>query len=245
MDTLAGYMTSQFSFAQYLDFFLRIIIACICGAAIGVERSMRFKEAGIRTHMIVCCAASLMMIVSKYGFADLGNSEIGFFNGTRGADPARIAAQVVSGVSFLGAGVIFHNGSSIHGLTTAAGVWVTAGIGLSLGSGMYVIGIFSTAIVALIQYLMHRHSFSADVFNIGHVHCKVTQDFNFNFNKSIKDFIENNDIQIMDSKITFNDDNTTAYDFTLRMNQNITIDNLSDFLTSHKGIKEISCEITR
>ena len=122
--------------------------------------------------------------------ADLGNSEIGFFNGTRGADPARIAAQVVSGVSFLGAGVIFHNGSSIHGLTTAAGVWVTAGIGLSLGSGMYVIGIFSTAIVALIQYLMHRHSFSADVFNIGHVHCKVTQDFNFNFNKSIKDFIE-------------------------------------------------------
>lgn len=104
--TLTQYINSQFSVIQELDFFARIILACICGACIGFERSRRFKEAGIRTHIIVCCAAALLMIVSKYGFADLTGSLGDVFNGTRGADPARVAAQVVSGVSFLGAGVI-------------------------------------------------------------------------------------------------------------------------------------------
>ena len=69
--TLATYLNSQFSALQELDFFVRILLACVCGACIGVERSRRLKEAGIRTHVIVCCAAALMMIVSKYGFADL------------------------------------------------------------------------------------------------------------------------------------------------------------------------------
>ena len=80
------------------------------------------------------------MIVSKYGFADLTALDSANFHGTRGADPARVAAQVVSGISFLGAGVIFKNGSAVKGLTTAAGIWATAGIGLALGSGMYFIG---------------------------------------------------------------------------------------------------------
>ena len=89
--TLGGYMFQQFSLGQYLEFFLRILVACICGAAIGFERSMRFKEAGIRTHIIVCCAAALTMIISKYGFADLTDPAGVVFNGTRGADPARVA----------------------------------------------------------------------------------------------------------------------------------------------------------
>ena len=133
--TLCEYLNSQFTLVQNLDFLLRILAACFCGACIGFERTKRFKEAGIRTHIIVCCAASLIMIVSKYGFADLTNAGGGVFNGTRGADPARIAAQVVSGISFLGAGVIFKNGSAVKGLTTAAGIWATAGIGLALGAG--------------------------------------------------------------------------------------------------------------
>ena len=96
-----GQITMQyFTLAQNLDFLLRLLVACACGAAIGYERSRRFKEAGIRTHVIVCCAAALIMIVSKYGFVDLGTSTTGFFPGTRGADPARIAAAVVSGIGF-------------------------------------------------------------------------------------------------------------------------------------------------
>ena len=153
MGVLSEYLNSQFSLAQNLDFFIRIAVACLCGACIGLERSKRYKEAGIRTHIIVCCAASLLMIVSKYGFADLTDASGAFFNGIRGADPARIAAQVVSGIGFLGAGVIFKHGSTIRGLTTAAGLWATAGIGLAVGAGLYGLGIFTTVLLALVQVL--------------------------------------------------------------------------------------------
>ena len=112
--TFLSYFNSQFTLAQHLDLCLRLVISCLCGAAIGIERSRRFKEAGIRTHIIVCCASALMMVVSKYGFVDLVKNGMDYA-GTKGADPARIAAQVVSGISFLCAGVIFKNGGTIKG----------------------------------------------------------------------------------------------------------------------------------
>ena len=104
---LSEIMNRNISLLQYLDFFLRILAACACGAAIGVERSWRMKEAGVRTHLLVSCTAALIIIVSKYGFVDLSGAEGTIFAGDRGADPSRIAAQVVSGISFLCAGVIF------------------------------------------------------------------------------------------------------------------------------------------
>ena len=94
--TLAHYLNTQFSLAQNLDFCVRLLVACACGAAIGAERSRRFKEAGVRTHIVVCFAAALIMIISKYGFADLTNPDGSNFPGIRGADSARVAAQVVS-----------------------------------------------------------------------------------------------------------------------------------------------------
>ena len=115
-----------------LEFFIRIVLAAILGALVGLERSKRQKEAGVRTHCIIACTSALFMILSKYAFVDL----VGVA-GLRGADPARIAAQVVSGISFLGAGVIFKNGNSIRGLTTAAGMWGTAAVGMAIGAGMY------------------------------------------------------------------------------------------------------------
>ena len=116
---------------------LRLVLSCICGGTVGLERTKRLKEAGIRTHCIIASAAALMMLISQYGFGGVyENGE--FISGVRGADAARIAAQVVSGISFLGAGVIFKNGNSVKGLTTAAGIWATAGIGLAIGCGMYV-----------------------------------------------------------------------------------------------------------
>ena len=162
MTTLAQYLNSQFSLLQNLDFLARLIIACFCGTMIGYERAKRLKEAGIRTHVIVCCAAALTMIISKYGFADLTDAAGVFFNGTRGADPARIAAQTVSGVSFLGAGIIFKHGSTIKGLTTAAGIWATAVIGLAVGSGMYIIGILATVVIVILQVLMHKYTMGTD-----------------------------------------------------------------------------------
>ena len=134
------------------EFLLRIFLAGICGGMIGYERTNRGKGAGIRTHIIVAIAASLMMIISKHGFADLPIGEFG----SRGADPARIAAQIVSGVGFLGAGMIFIQKHAIKGLTTAAGIWATAGIGMAIGSGMYTLGISTAVLVLVVQVILHK-----------------------------------------------------------------------------------------
>lgn len=132
---------------QQAEFILRLFLACICGIAIGFERKNRAKEAGIRTHCIVTCASALMMIISKYGFSDLPYQ----------SDGARIAAQVVSGIGFLGAGIIFVQRQTVKGLTTAAGIWATSGIGLALGAGMYLIGIAATLLILITQYILHSN----------------------------------------------------------------------------------------
>lgn len=135
-------------FSYNVSFLIRLVVACLCGLAIGFERKNRGKEAGVRTHCVVACASALMMIISKYGFFDLEND-------IYRADGARIAAQVVSGIGFLGAGMIFVHKNTIKGLTTAAGIWATAGIGMAIGAGMYFIGIVSTGIIYFVQILLH------------------------------------------------------------------------------------------
>lgn len=141
------------SFSFELEMLGRIILAALCGAIIGYERKNRKKEAGIRTHIIVSLASALMMIVSKYGFFDLKDG----FLGIRGADPSRIASQVISGVGFLGAGMIFVNKKAITGLTTAAGIWATSGIGIAIGSGLYFIGIAAALLIVAAQILLHKN----------------------------------------------------------------------------------------
>lgn len=228
--TLSEYFNSQFTLIQNLDFMARILLACLCGACIGFERSKRFKEAGIRTHIIVCCASALIMIVSKYGFADLTNAGGEVFNGTRGADPARIAAQVVSGISFLGAGVIFKNGNTVKGLTTAAGIWATAGIGLALGGGMYVVGVFVTLLIALFQVVMHRFTVGADSFTTNRLRFTVRNDDEFE--PQVRAQLAEWDAQILSSSITRREDGYITYDLTLKMTRGISIDDI-DALVQH------------
>ena len=127
------------------DYLIRIVVACLCGGLVGLERTKRLKEAGIRTHIIVALGATLIMVVSKYGFSDVV-----------GADASRIASNVITGVSFLGAGVIFVRGGSVKGLTTAAGIWATAAIGLALGAGMYTVGVLCTALMIVLQIALHK-----------------------------------------------------------------------------------------
>ena len=134
-----------------LSWVVRILIASLCGFIIGFERKSRSKEAGIRTHAIVCMASALMIIVSKYAFSDMATA-----TGAKDADPARIAAQVVSGIGFLGAGIIFVRRDILHGLTTAAGIWATAGIGMAIGAGLIVVGVTSAALLVFLQILLHR-----------------------------------------------------------------------------------------
>ena len=134
-----------------LDLFLRIFLDVLCGAIIGYERSQRLKAAGIRTHILVSAASALFIIISKYGFDDIlnySNVEL---------DPSRVAAQVVSGISFIGAGTILIKNQNINGLTTAAGLWITSGVGMALGSGLYFIGILSAILIVIIQYFLREN----------------------------------------------------------------------------------------
>lgn len=140
MQTLAPITTE-------LDWLLRIVVAAFCGALIGYERAIQRKSAGVRTHIVVAIASALFMIVSKYGFTDL-LSDIAL-------DPSRIAAQIVTGISFIGAGTILVRKEQVSGLTTAAGVWATAAIEMAVGAGMYFIGILSTALLFIIQMIFH------------------------------------------------------------------------------------------
>jgi len=120
---------------------LRLVVALILGFAIGYERKMRFKEAGIRTHTIVCLGACLYMLISVFAF--------------KGADTSRVAAQIVSGIGFIGAGMIFYHKEMVHGLTTAAGIWATAAIGMTVGAGWYLISLIATILIILVQCIMH------------------------------------------------------------------------------------------
>lgn len=126
-----------------MDFIIRIGVAGLLGAIIGMEREIRSKEAGLKTHFLVAVGSALIMVVSKYAFSDIMNEE------HTALDPSRIAAQVVSGVGFLGAGTIIIQKQAVKGLTTAAGLWATAGIGLAIGAGMYVVGIGATVLVLI------------------------------------------------------------------------------------------------
>ena len=126
-----------------LDFILRLFVAALLGGIIGLEREYREKAAGLRTHFLVALGSALFMIVSAYGFdGALTNSQMRL-------DVSRIAAQVVSGIGFIGAGTIIFQKNSVHGLTTAACVWVTATIGLTCGAGMYLLAVSATLLVLI------------------------------------------------------------------------------------------------
>lgn len=126
--------------ALQLDLAIRLLVAAVLGAAIGLEREIHEHPAGMRTHLLVSVGAAVFTVVSIFGFGPSDTARGGF-------DPSRVAAQVVSGIGFLGAGAILKYGTSIRGLTTAASLWVTAAVGLAVGAGAWAVGLAGTAIV--------------------------------------------------------------------------------------------------
>lgn len=130
----------------YLSIALRIVIAVLCGGALGLERGMKNRPAGMRTYMLVCVGACLIMLTNQY-----------LFQVTQAGDPMRLGAQVVSGIGFLGAGTIVvtrHN--RIKGLTTAAGLWSAAGVGLALGVGFYEAALIAGLAIFVVMTLLQR-----------------------------------------------------------------------------------------
>ena len=144
------------------EFILRLFVAALLGGFIGLDREYRAKEAGYRTHLLVSLGSALMMIVSQYGFTEvIEKIDIARY------DPARVAAQVVTGIGFIGAGTIILQRQVVRGLTTAAGIWATAGIGLAVGAGMYVLGIVTAVLtlvgLELLPYLLKDFSMKSSL----------------------------------------------------------------------------------
>ena len=208
------------------------MLAAILGALVGLERSKRQKEAGVRTHCIIACTSALFMILSKYAFVDL----VGVA-GLRGADPARIAAQVVSGISFLGAGVIFKNGNSIRGLTTAAGMWGTAAVGMSIGAGMYWVGLIEAAVLVGIQIVLHRFPVGADALTTQEIVVEMTDSDELlaRFDALVKSHRG----QITESSLT-RQNGVLCMEVTAKLDPPITHEEALAFMKANDGVRRVS-----
>jgi putative Mg2+ transporter-C (MgtC) family protein len=204
-----------------------LLLSVVLGFLIGFERKLRGKEAGIRTHTIVCFGAALIMMVSKYGFSDSVNF-----------DASRVAAQIVSGVGFLGAGIIVYRKSEVLGLTTAAGVWATAGVGMACGAELHLLAIGAAALLILVQCVFHLNAFHPkQMFSIkivflqeGDNHLKVKKIFSVNrFNQLL--------IERSDGK--------TVYSATLRTSGEFSSSELTQIMNENDFILSIErCDHT-
>lgn len=214
-----------------LELMLRLIFAGVFGAVIGLERKAHMKDAGLRTHFVVAVGASLCMIVSKYGFFDTEHMlRVSF-------DPSRIAAQVASGIGFLGAGMIIFHKSSVRGLTTAAGLWTTAGIGLATGSGMYVVSAGGTGLVIIglyaLKWLDHRLVGTIDLVNvIGQNSPTMIGDIGAAL-RSINVMIERIDFDLVDKE------SVTIGLYVKTLTGQVSKEQISQTLTDVPGVKQL------
>ena len=221
---------SAFGYMIDIEMLLRIVAAAICGGLLGFERNRRRKEAGVRTHMIVALNAALIMLVSKYGFYDvLGHDAVGL-------DPSRIASNIVTGISFLGAGVIFVKNVSIRGLTTAAGLWATAGIGLAIGAGMYDIGIFATIVILVVQFILHSH--------LRVLENNIKDEISLTYRRlpesleGLKRTLKNRNIVIAQIEMEKNDDSTVTVVLTVVRENHVSCSDFSDIFSQDDNIKK-------
>ncbi len=227
-----GDFFTKYPTAEYI---FRVMLASFCGIVVGLERTKRSKEAGIRTHCIIACASALIMIISKYGFTEV----IGHVpDGTKVADPARVAAQVISGISFLGAGVIFKNGNTVKGLTTAAGIWATAAIGLSCGAGLYAIALFVTFLIIVVQLIMHRFNVGNDAYSLSEIRLTIEdtpeiREVLLQKQKELK-------MEILSSKVSTKEDNRLSLTLSVKMRNSIPLEEAVEFMDAHPEIKSIS-----
>ena len=231
---LSSYLPeSTLTLFDNLEFLIRLLLSAALGALVGLERSKRQKEAGVRTHCIIACTSALFMILSKYAFVD---TAIGA-DGLRGADPARIAAQVVSGISFLGAGVIFKNGNSIRGLTTAAGMWGTSAIGMAVGAGMYWLGLIEAAVLVAIQIILHRFPVGADALTTQElvVEMEDTEELQQQFDA----LLAAHHGQVIDSSLS-RDEGYLRMEITVRLEPSITHDEALAFIKANSGVRRVS-----
>ena len=224
-EIIDNFISTNINFYQ-LEYFIRILLAGICGSVIGLERRKRFKDAGIRTHLILAIGCAVIMIVSKYAFAD-----------TLDYDAARVASNIITGVGFLGAGVIFVKSGSVRGLTTAAGIWTTAAIGMAIGAGFYLLGIGVTILLVVIQLLLYRLVPALESIEVAEllIKAKRTPDIL----ERIKAELDRNNVFISTMKIKKHE---TELDirFSVKVQKDHSLQGLFELLSSYDEIIEIS-----
>lgn len=221
----------------HLEYICRILLAGICGMLVGMERKKRSKEAGTRTHFVVACGAALMMVISKYAFFDLIKEPI-FQGADVRLDPSRVASTIASGIGFLGAGMIFVHKNTIIGLTTAAGIWATSGIGMAIGAGMYAIGISVTFIIIIAQAILHMNFHRTENVKVKKLSVKnVSED---GYQKYMMEEFEKRNIHVQDVSVDFQGENKTRnYAFTIDMPLDIVEDEIIEFAKYEGSIKSI------
>lgn len=228
-------LTEFLNLHPQLIYVLRIVLAGMCGGIIGVERTLRQKDAGFRTHIIVAVGAAIQIVVSKYGFYDA------LINEFVKVDVSRVASSIVTGFSFLGAGMIFVKGVNIKGLTTAAGILVTAAVGMAIGAGMYTVGIASVVLLLLVQIVFHKFLIGFDkvLANDSITPCFIQIDNNPEAVAHMKQFLAENDVHIADSSVETEDDNRLL---TVRLNvmlgKNVDINEVMGKLLTEQHVKQ-------
>ncbi len=214
---------------------LRIILAGVCGGIIGVERTLRQKDAGFRTHIIVAVGAAIQIIVSKYGFYDALVNEL------VKVDVSRVASQIVTGFSFLGAGMIFVKGVNIKGLTTAAGILVTAAVGMAIGAGMYTVGIASVILLLLVQIVFHKFLIGFDkvLVNDTMIPCFIQLENTPDAVVKMKKFFEERGVHIADSSVSTEENNTLlTVHLNIMLGKNADADEIMSSLLNQNGVKQ-------
>lgn len=230
---LSGFLPeAMLTLYDNLEFLIRILISAGLGVLVGLERSKRQKEAGVRTHCIIACTSAVFMILSKYAFLDAVT-----IPGAEYADGSRMAAQVVSGISFLGAGVIFKSGESIRGLTTAAGMWGTAAIGMAIGAGLYWVGLMEAAVLIIVQLLLHRFPVGGDALYTQEITIKM--DDSPELMAAFRSLLSERNGSIIRSNILKEED-MIYMDIVVRLNTPITHEEALTFSSTYSGIKQIA-----
>ncbi|MBE7037527.1 MAG: MgtC/SapB family protein [Ruminococcaceae bacterium] len=215
---------------------VRVIVAAICGAAIGFERSRRQKEAGIRTHVIVALGSALVMVVSKYGFSDMSSIEA--LNGVLKVDPSRVASTIITGIGFIGAGVIFVRGTSIKGLTTAAGIFATAAVGMAIGAGLYIIGVLTALILVLFQLLLH--DFFNNIENKGWSEITIVLRNGTNVIDELSTIFGDNLVKLQNFKFDKQEDKSISIKTVIKIDDNLTVDRILKIASENENIKSIN-----
>jgi putative Mg2+ transporter-C (MgtC) family protein len=227
-------ITGESTFSA-LTVFLRLLCAVIAGFAVGFEREKRYQPAGLRTHMVLALGAAVIMVMSIA-------LPIQYLDTFPNSDPGRLSAQVISGIGFLGAGAIFRYGFNVRGLTTAASIWTTSGIGLAFGAGLYMIGAIGTAFLIVILRLF------------GFVEEKMMERKNmrvltivFHPNgldvKTILNAIRDFDLSMRETQITeYIESNTVELRITCRVDEDMSIRKLFAAIKALGNIKTLRIE---